>query len=306
MRLSLVIPAFNEAKRLAAGFERLAPFWIDDDEHEVVMVDDGSSDDTLRVAHEIYGGLRHFSLVRQEPNQGKGAAVRLGLAQARGRHVIVADADMAIDPRHFTAFDDTLGRVPLAPGARTSAGVVRYATLSRTWGGWVHHRLVDHYTGVTVRDTQCGCKGYRLAEGRLLALFGFIDRFSFDAEMFYLAHRLGLSHEAVPVTWEDVPGSTVRPLPTLRATLRDLRDIPRSTYRNPAVQLPVSLEVAEVRSAVRAARVNGAVHARGATDALVVLGRNDALGAINVAQNLSGTVMTVAPEDLVARTYEAL
>ncbi len=306
MRLSLVVPAYNEAHRLRAGFERLQPYWSDDDEHEIVLVDDGSSDDTLRVAHEVYGSLRHFSLVRQEVNRGKGAAVRVGLAQARGNHVIVADADMAIHPRHFTDIDATLEAYPLAPGVRDITGSPRYSRPWRTWGGLLHHALVQRTTGVTLRDTQCGCKGYRLAEGRLLALFGFIDRFSVDAETFYLAGRLGLSYQPVPVTWDDVPGSSVRLLSTVRSAWRDVRDIPRTTYRNPAVRVDSLLDTRTITGAVREARLNGTVLARGESDALVVLARHDALGALSVADALSGTLTTVSPEEVRGRLFEAL
>lgn len=306
MKLSLVIPAFNEADRLAKGFERLAPYWPDDDDHEVIMVDDGSSDDTLRSAHRVYGHLRHFSLVRYETNVGKGGAVRVGLAQARGRHVIVADADMAIHPQHFGAIDHALDSVALAPGVRVSTGSPRYSNLMRTGGGALYHQLVRRTTGVTLRDTQCGCKGYRLGEGRLLALLGFVERFSVDAEMFYLALRLGLTMEPVPVTWTDVPGSSVHVLSGALTTWRELRSIPRTRYQNPAVRLDPTVATTDVTGAVREARVNGAVLTRGTHDALLVVHRHDALGAVSAARALAGEVTTCTPDDLRGREVVAL
>ncbi len=100
---SLVIPAYNESLRLAAGFERLRPVLDEMDANtiEVVVVDDGSSDDTMRVANDVYGHLPHVVFVQQPQNRGKGAAVRLGISVASAPLVIATDADLSIRPVHL-------------------------------------------------------------------------------------------------------------------------------------------------------------------------------------------------------------
>lgn len=298
VRLSLVIPAYNEAARLAAGFVRLAPSWPDDDDHEVIMVDDGSSDQTMRVAHEVYGSLRHFSLIRHEENQGKGAAVRRGLAQARGRHVIVADADMAIDPHHFATIDHTLEHCAVAPGSRTTGSSIRYDNVTRTLAGRIYHGLVYHYTGLTLRDTQCGCKGFRLGEARLLALLGFVDRFAYDVEMLFIAHQIGITVESVPVSWRDVPGSSVNFGTSTRTTLRDLRGIRHTVYRNPVVRVAPDVAPDEVARAARSVRLSGLVMARSSTATLIVGPRDGAVALVAMAEELSGHVDTVGLDEL--------
>ena len=164
---SLVIPAYNEAARLAVAFERLRPTLeiLGPANTEIVMVDDGSTDATMHVAHQVYGHLEHFRLIQHPHNLGKGAAVRTGLAHARSPKVIVADADMSIRPEHFVNILDTLEHAPFAPGTRALNGKILYEALHRTVSGTAFHVLVRHYTKINVRDTQCGCKGFRLAPG---------------------------------------------------------------------------------------------------------------------------------------------
>lgn len=305
---SVVIPAFNEAARLAAGFERLRPTLdiIGEDRTEIVMVDDGSSDSTMRVAHDVYGHLEHFRLVQHPHNRGKGAAVRTGLTHARAARVIVADADMSIRPEHFVPILDALGRAPLAPGARVHDGRIHYDTMSRSLSGAAFHALVRHYTHLTVRDTQCGCKGFQLAAGRLLAHLGVITGFVYDVELFYLAQQLGLGLEPVPVTWDDIAGSTVHFATAKRRLVSDLRGIPRTPYECPVVELDAGVSLENVRRAALEARAAGLVLARNDDTALVVGPRDGAVAAHGMAQSLDGHLRTASLGELRGRTLEAL
>ena len=158
LELSLVIPAFNEADRLAEGFERLRPVLevLDPTTLEVIVVDDGSSDDTMQRAHEVYGHLEHARFVQQPANLGKGAALRLGVGLATGTSVVTIDADMAIDPTQLPLFLTSLRDSAFVPGSRAIKGHINYDARMRTWAGEVFNRLVRHYTGSTQRDTQCG------------------------------------------------------------------------------------------------------------------------------------------------------
>ena len=117
---------------------------------------------------------------------------------------------MAIRPECFPAILEALDTAPLAPGSRTSSGSIKYESILRSAAGGVFHRLVRHYSGTSVRDTQCGCKGFQLGSARLLALVGMIDGFAYDVELFYLADQLGLGITPVNVEWDDVAGSSVK------------------------------------------------------------------------------------------------
>jgi dolichyl-phosphate beta-glucosyltransferase len=305
---SLVIPAYNEAQRLAAGFERLRPTLeiMGPERTEIVMVDDGSSDATMRVAHEVYGHLEHFRLVQHPHNLGKGAAVRTGIAHARYAKVIVADADMSIRPEHFVNILDALNRVKMAPGSRAINGKIKYETLSRTLSGAAFHALVRYYTKTTLRDTQCGCKGFDLATGRLLAILGIVTGFAYDVELFFLAQRLGIAIEPVAVTWDDIEGSTVTFANAKRTLIRDLRDIPRTRYQCPVVEVEPMVKIDEVRRAALEARAPGLVVARGKNESLVVLPRDGAVAAVGIAQSLRGVVRTAGLDELRGRVLDAV
>ncbi len=167
--LSLVIPAYNEAARLEAGYERLAPTLdvLGPSRVEIIVVDDGSNDDTLARAHQVYGHLEHARFVQQPHNLGKGAALRLGIGLAKAPFVVTTDADMAINPVYLPAFATALGSHAFVPGTRGLGGHTRYDSRLRTVASAAFSRLVRHYTKTTLFDTQCGCKGYQLATGRL-------------------------------------------------------------------------------------------------------------------------------------------
>ena len=114
LSLSLVVPAYNEGSRLAAGFSRLreavASGAIDPRTTEFVVVDDGSTDDTSEQAAALFAPFPHVQLVRLAKNQGKGAAVRAGVAVATAPSIAFADADMAIDPAQTPEFATRPGR----------------------------------------------------------------------------------------------------------------------------------------------------------------------------------------------------
>jgi glycosyltransferase involved in cell wall biosynthesis len=306
--LTIVIPAFNESARLQSGFDRLAPALADIGESgvEVIVVDDGSGDDTLHRAREVYGHLEHALFLQQPTNLGKGAALRLGMGLARGTHVITADADMAIDPKQFSLFTTALRSSAFVPGTRAIKGRIAYGSPVRTVAGTVFHRFVHHYTHTAQRDTQCGCKGFDLGTARLLASLAMVDRFAFDVELFYLADQLGLSVTPLLVTWQDVPGSSVRPVHDSLIMLHDIRAIRTTHYENIVVELSPEVRVDEIAPVARDARLQGLVLARGHENALLVVGRNGGPGGLGVAKVLNGQLRTTNLDELGDRVYEAI
>ncbi len=306
--LTIVIPAFNESARLQAGYDRLAPTLerLGESNVEVIVVDDGSSDNTLKRAHEVYGHLEHALFLQQPTNMGKGAALRLGMGLARGTNVITADADMAIDPAQFPLYTTALLDSDFVPGTRAVAGHIAYGSRLRTVSGSVFHRFVHHYTHTGQRDTQCGCKGFQLGPARLLALLAMVDRFAFDVELFYLADQLDLRVKPLLVTWQDVPGSSVRPMHDARTMLHDIRGIRTTHYENIVVELAPDVSVEEIANVAREARLQGIVLARGEENALLVVGRDGGPGGLGVASVLKGTLRTTNLDELRGRSYEAV
>ena len=305
---SLVIPAYNESLRLAAGFDRLRPVLdeMNPDQIEVIVVDDGSIDDTMQVARDVYGHLPHVLFVQQPQNRGKGAAVRLGISVASAPFVIATDADLSIRPIHLPDFVVALHDSALVPGSRENDAADGYDTLLRTLAGRVFNRLVRHYTGTTLRDTQCGCKGFQLGPARILGLLGFYDRFVYDAEMLYLADQLGIAIQPIPVTWDDIAGSTVHVGRDSIQMIRDLRSLKHRKYENPVVELDVGVDVHAVDDAARKARVQGIVVARGTDNALVVLPRDGAVAGVGIATARGGSLRTAGLVELRGRVFDAV
>jgi dolichyl-phosphate beta-glucosyltransferase len=276
------------------------------DDVEIIVVDDGSSDDTLRVAHGLYSSMAHGQFIQQPANKGKGAAVRLGIAVANGDYVVTADADMSINPRHLPEMIEALALTQLVPGSRTDHGHIDYDSTLRTVAGKVFSRIARHYSGTTLRDTQCGFKGFQRGPARLLGLLGMIDRFAFDPEMFFLAHEIGMTVRPLKVTWDDVGGSSVRVGHDAMAMVRDLRAIPRTRYVNPVVELDRDVALDDINRLARQTRVRGLVVARGEHDALLVLPRDSSLAGLGIAEGLRGTLRTAQLDEFRERTFDAV
>jgi hypothetical protein len=195
---------------------------------------------------------------------------------------------------------------PLVPGSREQDTNDGYDTFVRTLAGRVFNLLVRHYTGTTLRDTQCGCKGFQLGPARILGLLGFYDRFIYDAEMLYLAEQLGLTIRPIPVTWDDIAGSTVHVGRDSIQMIRDLRSLKRRKYENPVVEVARDVDVHAVDVAARASRVQGLVIARGSGNALVVLPRDAAVAGVGIATALEGSLRTAGLSELRGRTFDAV
>ena len=226
IRLSVVVPAFREGDRIAATVERIRSELADVADNgglEVVVVDDGSPDDTADAAR----GAGADVVVSYEPNRGKGAAVREGMLAASGATVAFTDADLAYAPRQILGLLDAIEDgwdVVVGSRKHTNTLTVVRAGRLREFGG----RVVNVITGVVLlgryRDTQCGLKAFRGDVAQLLFSRAVVDGFAFDVELFHLVERYRLTLVEVPVEVENTTRSTVH---VARDTSRLVRDIAR-------------------------------------------------------------------------------
>ena len=220
--LSVVIPAYNEEARLPPTLTRVQE-WLAGSglTHEVIVVDDGSRDATVRVAQEA-----GVTVLAGEPNRGKGYAVRRGMLAATGARRLMTDADLSTPIEDVTAL---LGRldegfdVAIASRAVAGANVEIRQPWYRENMGRLFNLLVRVLLLPSLRDTQCGFKLFsaRAAE----AAFGAarLDGFSFDVEVLYLARQQGFRIAEVPVTWRNDEATRVRTLQGAQAFLDVLK-----------------------------------------------------------------------------------
>ena len=254
LKLSLVIPAYNEGMRLEAGVSRLLVAIeggaIDVETTEFVVVDDGSTDDTTPVARALFAPFPYVQHIRLTKNRGKGGAVRAGVAAAASAPLIAfADADMAIDPAQTPQFTRALRGSSIAIGSRSASGAsVDRPSLRRSLMNRTFNRLVNTLTRVSLDDTQCGFKAFRAPVAKLLFHCSVTERFAFDVEVLSLARRLGFSIAEIPVRWLRVKGSQIRPLKDARSMARDVVRAGRgAAWAPPVPSLAVTLTPAHAQ-----------------------------------------------------------
>lgn len=219
--LSLILPCFNEAERLPrtlAAFLAELPQGLG--EVEVLVVDDGSTDETFAVARAVAARDARVRVIHSGPNRGKGFAVRTGVLAARGERVVFTDADGSYGPGDVGRIVAALTDAPVAIGSRDAA--LATGPLVRRLTSLLFNRVIQALLCLPFRDTQCGLKGFRRQAA--LQLFGHarLDGFAFDAELLFLAHRLDLQVMEVRVRAEERDGSKVK---LAVDALRMLRDV---------------------------------------------------------------------------------
>ena len=229
-RITVVLPSYRQPGVVGEAVTRVRDVLvaaIGADELEVVVVDDGSGDDTAARA-EAAGADR---VVVHPENRGKGAAVRSGAAVARGRTIAFTDADLAYDPAHLLVLLDRVeAGWDVAVGSRRHTDTVTLvrARRLREFGGRFINVLTQAVLLGHYRDTQCGLKGLRSDVAPLILGQGLIDGFAFDIELFHLVERNGLSLTEVPVQVANSEQSSVQVLRDGARLVRDLFRIRRN------------------------------------------------------------------------------
>ena len=231
--LSVVIPAYNEAVRLPAFLERTERYLkMRGLPYEIIVVDDGSLDDTAALVTMLSGRLSHIRLIRSTLNAGKGAAVRLGMREAKGHLRLFADADGATAIEELAPLElaITCG-ADIAIGSRTLASKdSRYTVLARRHRsllGSIFNAIVQQLGLDGIHDTQCGFKLFRRQAAEDLFSVASVNGYGFDLELLYIAKRRGYRIAEVPINWADQPGSKVRPVRDGLAMLYDLLSVRR-------------------------------------------------------------------------------
>ncbi len=213
MKLSIVVPAYNEAQRILPSLERVFTHMdAQQRAYEVLVVDDGSTDDTAVVVRQRFGDRPQLHLLSYGANRGKGYAVRFGCMHATGDAVLFSDADFS------TPIEEVDKMLPLLDqgydmviGSRAVKGaeIRERQPFYREAAGKLFNLLVRVLVAPEFHDTQCGFKCYRREPMRPVLERQQIDGFAFDVELIALARAAGLHVVEVPVVWVNSPTSKV-------------------------------------------------------------------------------------------------
>ena len=209
--LSIVVPAYNEARRIRetlaelCRFEKSAPYPM-----ELIVVDDGSTDQTVDTVTQ-FPGVR---LVRNDRNHGKGFTVRHGVQEARGEFVLFTDADLSTPiaevGKLLSALESSVADAAVGSRALQRELIGVHQPFFRETAGRFFNLLVRTFTGLRLHDTQCGFKLFRRSSTCEAFERMRVEGFGFDPELLFLIAREGGRIVEVPVRWNDNPATKVR------------------------------------------------------------------------------------------------
>jgi dolichyl-phosphate beta-glucosyltransferase len=232
MTLSVIIPTFNSASFIAATFREMLAFLADrGEDYEVIFVDDGSRDDTPAVLENLLRGQPRARLIGNGANRGKGHAVRLGMKAAQGEFLVFTDADLAYPPAEIDKILDTLKEgadlaiaTRVAPESRCIMSPKFFNYLyTRHLGSRLFNWVVRKSLSLPIHDTQAGLKGFNRKATDLIFDRQTLEGFTFDVELIYIAHRLGLKIQEVPVVFQYFSEPTT--ISFIRQSLASLKDL---------------------------------------------------------------------------------
>ncbi len=214
--LSIIIPAYNEESRLARGLAKIRDYLaarnLASGQAEIIVVDDGSSDQTAGIAEEWSRQLPSLRLVSNGENRGKGYSVRYGMLEARGRVALFTDADLSAPIEEADKLLAAIGAgndVAIGSRAVNRALIFGHQSRWREIAGMIFNGFVRLFTGLPFQDTQCGFKAFVREPSRIVFQQQRIEGFGFDPEILFLAERHGLRTVEIPVRWAHDPATKV-------------------------------------------------------------------------------------------------
>lgn len=230
--LSVVIPAFNEEKRLLLTLTKVTNFlrekpWFS----EVLIIDDGSQDQTFNAANEFSSQTSKdnplIKIIKNSQNLGKGASVRHGVAKSEGEIVLFTDADNSTPIEELDKLLPHLEHFDIAIGSRhlKESSILVHQPWHRKLLGRMANLSIQLLLLPGISDTQCGFKLFKAPVAKELFAKSRLNRWGFDMEILFLARKGGIKIKEVPVAWINSPTSRVRPIKDAWRTFKELLEI---------------------------------------------------------------------------------
>jgi glycosyltransferase involved in cell wall biosynthesis len=215
MTLSIIIPAYNESGRLRPTLDELLRHSREHNwDVEILVVDDGSRDDTAQIARDYGKSHPQILLVENPGNRGKGFSVRNGMLHARGDICLFTDADLSSPMTEaHKLFDAVAAGADIAIGSRWLRAELQTERqpLYRQLFGRIFNLVLRVVLGLNFADTQCGFKAFRRDAAQRIFPLQKIERWGFDPEILFLARRAGFVVKEVPVVWAHSEGTRLHP-----------------------------------------------------------------------------------------------
>ena len=212
--ISVVIPAFNEEKRIAPTLTAVCDYLTRNAQSfEIIVVDDGSSDETARIVSDLAAEKGSIRLLHRPANRGKGSSVRKGILEALGDLILISDADLSTPIEEVEKFLPWIEKgYDIVIGSRglKESDIIRKQPWYRQSMGKIFNVLVSALVFGGFNDTQCGFKLFTSKAAKDIFRGARIDGFAFDVEALFLAKKLGYGIKEVPVRWLNSPYSKVR------------------------------------------------------------------------------------------------
>ena len=221
MKLSIVIPCYNEAKDIANNVDKVKEYLKEKKiDNEIILVNDGSKDNTK----EVIESIPDVKALSYDKNRGKGGAVKYGIENATGDYVLFMDADLSTD---ISAIEKVMELAPsydVIVGSRHAKDSVikKKQPALRVFIGWCCRLLVNMLFHTHLKDTQCGFKAMRSDVAKKIVAKQQANNFAFDVEYIYIIKLNNLSMSELGVIWSDDRGSTVSPV---KSSLKFFKDI---------------------------------------------------------------------------------
>lgn len=223
--LSVVIPVYNEEKRLPTNLDKIIAFFKKRKiTSEIILIDDGSNDKTWKILQSYQTNHKNIRLYRHLQNQGKGAAVKSGMLQASGKYVLMTDCDLSTPIEEIDLLTAHTKEYDIVIGSRRlkEKKLGRMPARYRTVLGDIYYEMLRLFLLPSVKDTNCGFKLFSQKVIKPVFKRQLINRWGYDAEVLFIASKLGFSIKEIPVRWTHYTGSKVKLTDAVVKTLGEL------------------------------------------------------------------------------------